>query len=117
MGSLGCEWWSERHALYVGKFVLGGAVDIHAPLRKKRAKNKSLSRLTPAINKLMHTRDYLKKKSIQYASSNFLVAYKNARNQINNAIRKAKKIILRNMTELKVGGSTLTDSCNFANAF
>ena len=131
--------------VYTWENLFLGVLDVHAPLRKRRVKNKSLPWLTPAIKKLMNTRDFLKKKSIQNASSAFLAAYKNARNRVNNAIRKAKKDYISEeinnddgncrrtwkainlllgrkskvtaMTELIVGESTFTDSLNIANAF
>ena len=65
-------------------------LDVHAPLRKRRVRNKSSPWLTPYIKKLMHKRDHLKKQSIKNWSKSLYEAYKKVRNQVNVAIKKAK---------------------------
>ena len=65
-------------------------LDIHAPLRKQRVKNKASPWLTSEIKKLMHKRDYLKKKSISNKSKATFEAYKRVRNKINAEIKRAK---------------------------
>ena len=47
-------------------------LDIHAPLRKRRVKNKSSPWLTPSIKKLMNTRDYLKRNPLRMPQVPFL---------------------------------------------
>ena len=65
-------------------------LDVHAPLRKRRVRNKSSPWLTPYIEKLMYKRDHLKKQSIKNWSKSLYEAYKKVRNQVNVAIKKAK---------------------------
>ena len=66
-------------------------LDIHAPLRKRKVRNKPTPWLTPSVKKMMYQRDHLKKISIKNGSSHLLEAYKEARNRVNAAIKKAKK--------------------------
>lgn len=120
-------------------------LDIHAPLRKRRVKNKPSPWLTPCIKKLMHKRDHLKKQAIKNGSKSFYEAYKEARNQVNAAIKKAKidyvaeevdsdkgdsrrtwrainmllgrKSKISGIAELKCGESVITNSFEISNAF
>lgn len=120
-------------------------LDIHAPLRKRRVRNKPSPWLTPEIRKLMYHRDYLKKKYVKNGSNALFDAYKLARNKVNAAIKKAKqdyvltevtncegdtrrswrainlllgrKSKISGITELRTAESVLTDSKHISNAF
>lgn len=82
--------------VFVWEKLFTDILDVHAPLRKKRVKNKASPWLTPEIKKLMYKRDFLKKKSISNKSRSTFEAYKRVRNQINTAIKKAKVNYLTN---------------------
>lgn len=65
-------------------------LDIHAPLRKRRVKNKPANWLTPTIRQLMHQRDHFKKQAVRNGSKATYETYKATRNKVNIAIKKAK---------------------------
>ena len=117
-------------------------IDAHAPLRKRRVKNKSSPWLKPSIKKQMYHRDYLKRQALKTGSGKLWEDYKLARNQINFAIKHAKKEFLTTeisnsegkngrtwrainlllgrkskitqISELKMGETTITDSNQIA---
>ena len=65
--------------------------DAHAPLRKRKVRNKSSPWLKPSIKKLMYHRDYLKSKALKTPSTQVWEDYKRSRNQVNSEVKKAKK--------------------------
>ena len=66
-------------------------LDKHAPLRKRRVRNRPSPWLTPQVKNLMYRRDYLKRKYVKNGSTSLYNSYKLVRNEVNIAIRKAKQ--------------------------
>jgi hypothetical protein len=66
-------------------------LDKHAPIRKKRVKNKpSVPWLTNTIKKQIRERDRLRLFAIKYESENYWNAHKSYRNRVTDALREAK---------------------------
>lgn len=65
-------------------------VDKHAPIKKKRIKNKKSPWLTASIKKSMINRDKLKSAAIKTNTAEDWLNYKNLKNRLNNEIKKTK---------------------------
>ena len=74
----------------VWKGMLLESFDRHAPIKKKRIGKKRPSWMSSDLLNKMHKRDSLKRKASLLNDQNTWNDYKEARNQCNNAIRKAK---------------------------
>lgn len=131
--------------VYTWENLFVEVLDIHAPLRKRRVRNKPSPWLSPSIRKLMYNRDYLKKQAIKHGSNILFEAYKVARNKVNVEIKKAKKNYvsaevsndkmdtrrswrainlllgrkskITGIAEIKVDEAVLTEPCQISNAF
>ena len=68
----------------------------HAPIRQRRVKREHKPWLTKEINRLMYHRDYLKRQSVRFTSSNYIEAYKRCKNKLNKLIKTTKEDIARN---------------------
>ena len=66
----------------------------HAPLRRKRVRKQTSPWLTTSIVKMMHERDYVKKKAISSGSKELWEKYKQLRNKVSSTIRQSKKVHL-----------------------
>lgn len=66
-------------------------VNAHAPIRHKRIGKQKPSWLTSEIRQQLRNRDYLKKKAMSSDSNSAWSQYKKARNQTNNALKRAKR--------------------------
>ena len=84
------QYEDPNHMVQVWEDIFTKILDIHAPMKRNRVRNKPSPWLTPEIMKLMHHRDYLKRKSISNKSQVTIEAYKHARNNVNAAIRRGK---------------------------
>jgi len=69
-----------------GKMSFVGVVDKHAPLQSKRVSNKRSPWITYELTRKIHKRDYMKKIAIQEDSATAWKRYKQARNEVDNAI-------------------------------
>ena len=78
-------------------------VDKHAPLKRKRIRNKKSPWITRELLSKMHKRDYLKKKAASTNDQAMWEQYKHARNQANNAIKLAKKRYFCDNLEISKG--------------
>ena len=75
-------------------------VDKHAPLQSKRVSNKHSPWITYELTRKIHKRNYMKKIAIQENSATAWERYKQARNEVNNAIKSAKKRYFTHNLEL-----------------
>ena len=66
-------------------------VDKHAPLQSKRVSNKHSPWIKHELTRKIHKRNYMKKIAIQENNTSAWVRYKQAGNEVNNAIKSAKK--------------------------
>ena len=64
---------------------------VHAPLRSKRVHGSKGPWITTELKKMMHLRDRLKVKAIRSGDPNDWNDFKRAHNNVNNAIKNAKK--------------------------
>ena len=69
--------------VYTWENLFVEVINIHAPLKKRRIRNKPSPWLTHDIKKMMYHRDYLKRKAVKGGSATTYEAYKKARNSIN----------------------------------
>ncbi|RMX39834.1 hypothetical protein pdam_00023350 [Pocillopora damicornis] len=93
---------------------------VHAPLRSKRVHGSKGPWITTELKKMMHLRDRLKVKAIRSGDPNDWNDFKRAHNNVNNAIKNAKKsYYMKSFTacdsnsptinELELEGKKLTD--------
>ena len=75
----------------VWKKLFMEVVDKHAPLQSKRVSNKHSPWITHELPRKIYKRNYMKKIAIQENNESAWVRYKQARNEVNNAIKSAKK--------------------------
>ena len=75
----------------VWKNLFMEVVDKHAPLQSKRVSNKHSPWITYELTRKIHKRNYMKKIAIQENSATAWERYKQTRNEVNNAIKSAKK--------------------------
>ena len=66
-------------------------VDKHAPLQNKRVSKKHSPWITHELTRKIYERNYMKKIAIQENNTTAWERYKQARNEVNNAIKSAKK--------------------------
>ena len=66
-------------------------IDKHAPLKMKRVGNKKSPWITNELVRKMRKRDFLKKKAEQSKDQSYWAAFRAARNEVNNAIKYAKR--------------------------
>ena len=67
----------------------------HAPLKKKRVRNKASPWITFSVKKLLH-KNALQSRAVKFNSTKLWEEYKKARNETNNAIKKAKSNYYQN---------------------
>ena len=77
--------------LDVWKNLFMEVVDKHAPIQNKRVSNKHSPWITYELPRKIYKRNYMKKIAIQEKSTTAWERYKQARNEVNNAIKSAKK--------------------------
>ena len=65
---------------------------MHAPLRTRRVSSKRSPWVTNELRHLIFNRDFLKKRAISSKDSQKWSQYRHARNQVNNEIKKAKRL-------------------------
>ena len=87
----------------MGKFQKDVLSNKHAPLESRRLKSRQNPWIDNAIVKLMHRRDYLKRKAVSTKNSQLWKAYKLIRNKITATIRRAKKEYYRSSIEENKG--------------
>ena len=75
----------------IWKHLLTSVIDKHAPLRKKRIKNKRSCWITNELLREMHKRDFLKKKAASTIDPLIWKKFKDARNKANDSAKKAKR--------------------------
>ena len=75
----------------VWKKLFMEVVDKHAPLQSKRVSNKHSPWITHELPRKIYKGNYMKKIAIQENNESAWVRYKQARNEVNNAIKSAKK--------------------------
>ena len=75
----------------VWKDLFMEVVDRHIPLQNKRVSNKHSPWITYELTRKIYKRNYMKKIAIQENSAMAWQRYKQARNEVNNAIKSAKK--------------------------
>ena len=63
----------------------------HAPIRQRRVKREHKPWLTKEIKRLMYHRDYLKRQSVRFTSSNYNEAYKRCKNILSKLIKTTKE--------------------------
>lgn len=83
-------------------------INKYLPIRKRRIRNRPCPWLTKDIRELMHRRDHLKKLYVRSKSEDDWKSYKIARNEVNVAIRKAKKRFATNEISNNEGDSKRT---------
>ena len=77
--------------LDVWKNLFMKVVDKHAPIQNKPVSNKHSPWITYELPRKIYKRNYMKKIAIQEKSTTAWERYKQARNEVNNAIKSAKK--------------------------
>ena len=92
----------------IWKSLFMQSVDKFAPLREKRIRHKKSPWLTPDLLRQIHKRDYLKKLSIMTGDPSDWQKFKNVRNQISNAIKRAKRDYYTENLELHKGNPRKT---------
>ena len=75
----------------IWKCILMATIDEHAPFRLRRVSNRKSPWITNDLRHQIFNRDYLKKKAVSINDPEAWGQYRQARNQINNAIKKAKR--------------------------
>ena len=71
--------------------MLMKVIDDHAPLRSRQISNRKSPWITNDLRRQICNRDYLKKKAVSTNDPEGWDQYRQARNQTNNAIKKAKR--------------------------
>ena len=75
------------------KDLLINVIDIHTPLRTRRVSSKQSSWVTYELRHFkIFNRDFLKKKAVSSNDPQKWSQYRHARNQVNNEIKKAKRL-------------------------
>ena len=78
-------------------------VDKHAPLQSKRVSDKHSPWITHELTRQIYKRNCMKKIAIQKNNTSAWVRYKQARNEVNNAIKSAKeRYFIHNLLNLEV---------------
>ena len=85
------------------KALLMNVIDKHAPLRTRRVSNKRSPWVTNDLKHLMFNRDYLKKRAISSRDPEKWCEYRHARNQVNNEIKKAKRLYFTKNLDIHKG--------------
>ena len=75
----------------VWKHLLACVINKHAPLRRKRVKNKRSPWIINELLREMRTRDFLKKKDVCTNDASIWKQLKDAINKANNSVKKAKR--------------------------
>ena len=75
----------------VWKKLFMEVVDKHAPLQSKRVSNKRSLWITHELTRKIDKWNYMKKIAIQENNTSAWLRYNQARNEVNNAIKSAKK--------------------------
>ena len=130
----------------VWKNLFMEVVDKHAPLQNKRVSNTHSPWITYELTRKIYKRNYMKKIAIQENSATAWERYKQARNEVNNAIKSAKKQYfthnlevnkmnprktwkliddlssrkygrVRNITEIKVNNEPISSAAEMAEVF
>ena len=84
------------------------AVDKHAPLQSKRVSDKHSPWITHELTRKIYKRNCMKKIATQENNTSAWVRYKQARNEVNNAIKSAKKqYFIHNLLNLEVNKKNL----------
>ena len=95
----------------VWKKLFMEVVDKHAPLQSKRVSNKRSLWITHELTRKIDKRNYMKKIAIQENNTSAWVRYKQARNEVNNAIKSAKSPRkcrrAQNISEIKVNNKPI----------
>ena len=73
------------------KHLLMSVIDKHAPLKTKRIRNNRSPWITNELVGEIHKRDFLKKKATSTNDPLIWKEFKDARNRVNNSIKKAKR--------------------------
>ena len=73
------------------KHLLMGVIDKHAPLKTKRIRNNRSPWITNELLREIYKRDFLKKKATSTNDPLIWKEFKDARNKVNNSIKKAKR--------------------------
>ena len=73
------------------KHLLMSVIDKHAPLKTKRIRNNRSPWITNELVGEIHKRDFLKKKATSTNNPLIWKEFKDARNKVNNSIKKAKR--------------------------
>ncbi len=76
----------------IWKSMLMETVEKHAPLKLRRIGNRKSPWITNDLRRKIFKRDYLKKKAVSINDPEAWHQYRQARNQTNNAIKKAKRV-------------------------
>ena len=88
----------------------------HAPIRQRRVKREHKPWLTKEIKRLMYHRDYLKRQSVRFTSSNYNEADKRCKNKLNKLIKTTKeeyfKTKLSNANNSKNSWQTINELLN-----
>ena len=88
--------------LDVWKNLFMKVVDKHAPIQNKPVSNKHSPWITYELPRKIYKRNYMKKIAIQEKSTTAWERYKQARNEVNNAIKSAKKQCFTHNLEVKM---------------
>ena len=73
------------------KHLLMSVIDKHAPLKTKRIRNNRSPWITNELLREIYKRDFLKKKPTSINDPLVWKEFKDARNKVNNSIKKAKR--------------------------
>ena len=84
------------------KDILLKCADTHAPLTKKTIKGKPCPWLTEEIKKQMNDRDGLLRNAKRSKNHNDWIRYKNFKNKVNNAIKRAKSKYHKNLLDKNI---------------
>ena len=87
----------------IWKCMLMETIDEHAPLRSRRISNRKSPWITNDLRRQIFNRDYLKKKAVSINDPEAWDQYRQARNQTNNAIKKAKRTYFTENLDLHRG--------------
>ena len=87
----------------IWKCILMATIDEHAPFRLRRVSNRKSPWITNDLRRQIFNRDYLKKKAVSINDPEAWGQYRQARNQINNAIKKAKRAYFTENLDLHRG--------------
>ena len=78
------------------KFIFNIVLEKYAPTRLRKVRSEYAPWLTESLKKSMYHRDYLRKMAVKHNSQYFNEAYKKQRNKVNKNVKESKSAYYKN---------------------